>query len=1350
MIAGVIAAVISLILGLAGEVQAQCTTALQNNVNTRTCTGEITGQQQVRGGNTEEKLILESGSITNTTNPSSNGILGRDDSGAATVTVEIQGGTVDASNIGINFDMGRSSSHPNGRSNVVISGGTIKAGSLGVNINHRPASTGGRITFEMTGGTIGESDDRVGTGLSAGINATFNTQSLDVDMTGGGLYATERGITLSHSSTGAIELDLGANAIINTSGTGNRDAGVFVSRNGAGAIMVNNAGRITSRGNGIYLLNSSDGAVTINNMRDGNITAANNGIYVRHGSGGDGRGTPGSGGNAPLMVTSSGHITSNGPIGISLDLARGDLSATRETSLELTGGTIRAMSTGVAVNSRTMGELQFRMSAGSIGTAMNRIGMTGVSLSMLNSRNNKALDVDLISGTIHARWRGLSLSHAGSGNIDLNLGVGSIIRTQESIITVSDTRLFTRGAGVDVYHGGTGAINIEHAGLITAGQGGGIYARHAGTGALTVTNTGDITAGFQGIDARRTGSGSLIINHNSGTITASQGPGIFARHDARRTSTKHDVQVNIASDVSTTSLGHPAVRASTRGVNATAGVRIAHTGGTLTGFGGIFVTDARFSDSTYTGPVSPTFTPDYGYFPGDQPKVLITVGNNARIIARGQAAGGADQLPKADQVARELVGAATLPRGITVGGGDYIRVARFIAAGDGNDALNDAEEAVLRAVYGTGDLGSALNALPDGYNVVYKNTIRYYAGAYNTSDFRVDVNNGAVIRSDGDGIRLIRRHNVNDKNGGALVNVDGTVTATRYGIRMIGAGKDDDGIRDQRVVVRGTVESTGDTGAAIALQGGGHVVIEENGEVRATSGTVIRVDAPDPGSSTLNACVRASDCPASDGADESMSSQESQALVAERPAQAVEGDNSGTNLVVQITRQAEETTMSALQRALGVNGRIVNPGNTRAFVTTAPNENSEDDPIIQLVPVAPVSAVDTVPPSPPSSSGSGGGTTSAGGGGGGGAPSTPTPPVDPTPTPPPSATGQRPSVGDTTTTTWFTLTVPESMMPANPAERMVSGAYGIWMNCADAVCALRQGFESHARVSEALPAVLLDLNRTPLQGEQVHHDGTGAWASLIGTSVDRDLRDSTATTSYSLAQSGVRLGYDFETSSIGTFGVSLHRQTGTAAIDHGGDIDTVVTGVRLSHRWDMAPMTVGLHATATSFASDLMSFERGSLVNDLSGSGVAVGMDATQRRTLGDATLTLGGAVTHQRVSTDGFTAHLPDANAAAGVTPVQVTDVRGRETTARLQASYHTPMTDGDWFVGGAVDLPLHRSASVVVEDTRLSAETRPSLSLQGGVAVTGATGTTTLFSLGYAQESGGERVQAALRINF
>ena len=386
---------------------------------------------------------------------------------------------------------------------------------------------------------------------------------------------------------------------------------------------------------------------------------------------------------------------------------------------------------------------------------------------------------------------------------------------------------------------------------------------------------------------------------------------------------------------------------------------------------------------------------------------------------------------------------------------------------------------------------------------------------------------------------------------------------------------------------------------------------------------------------------------------------------------------------------------------------------------------------------------------PPSSSGSGGGTTSAGGGGGG-APSTPTPPVDPTPTPPPSATGQRPSVGDTTTTTWFTLTVPESMMPANPAERMVSGAYGIWMNCADAVCALRQGFESHARVSEALPAVLLDLNRAPLQGEQVHHDGTGAWASLIGTSVDRDLRDSTATTSYSLAQSGVRLGYDFETSSIGTFGVSLHRQTGTAAIDHGGDIDTVVTGVRLSHRWDMTPMTVGLHATATSFASDLMSFERGSLVNDLSGSGVAVGIEANQRRTLGDATLTLGGAVTHQRVSTDGFTAHLPDANAAAGVTPVQVTDVRGRETTARLQASYHTPMTDGDWFVGGAVDLPLHRSASVAVEDTRLSAETRPSLSLQGGLAVTGATGTTTLFSLGYAQESGGERVQATLRMNF
>ncbi len=622
------------ILLLATEARAQCTTSSADGVNTRTCTGAITGQQQVRGGNTEEKLILQSGTITN-------------DSGT-----------------GINFDMGRSPSHPNGHSNVDINGGTIKADQAGVNINHRTASTGGRITFDMSGGSIGLMDDRVGThvdthGLSAGIQATANSMPLSVNMTGGSIFATHRGMNLSHSGTGLIDVDIGSDATIDTSGTGNRGAGLWISRSGAGAIEVDNAGTIRSAGHdGLFILNSADGAVTINHQSGGSIEAVNNGIYVRQGSGGDGRGSAGTGGNAPLTVTSAGDITTTGPTGILLDLARGDLTADDDVSVTLTDGTIKAASTGVQVSSRTRGGLTFEMTGGTIGAARlsssSGTGLTGVSLNLFGPPNAKDLDVDLTSGRIFGIWRGLALSHAGSGKIDLDLGKDSRINTRESLVTVGDDTL-TRGAGVYAEHSGSGAIEIDHEGRINsgAGAGGGIHARHNGRGDLTINNRGAITAGFQGIDARRTSSGQITVNHLlGGAITASRGPGIFVRHDAGRTANKYDVDVLVDSDVTTASPGHAAVNTYMRGPVASAGVRIRQTGGTLTGFGGITATDARFSGSTYTGPTPPGFTLPSGIL--TKPKVHVTVGIGGRIVASGSAAGGL--LPEVDRVTRAWSG----------------------------------------------------------------------------------------------------------------------------------------------------------------------------------------------------------------------------------------------------------------------------------------------------------------------------------------------------------------------------------------------------------------------------------------------------------------------------------------------------------------------------------------------------------------------------------------------------------------------------------------------------------------------------------------------------------------------
>ncbi len=1249
---------VALILGLAGEAQAQCTTSLTGGVNTRTCTGTITGQQQVRGSNTEEKLILQSGSITS----SGNGILGRDDSGTTTVTVQLDGGTVAAGGIGINFDMGRSASHPNGRSNIDINGGTITAGGTGVNINHRPASTGGRITFSMSGGSIGLENNRVGTiGLSAGIQAPSNSQAINIDMTGGSVYATQRGLQLSHGGTGEIDLDIGSRATINTSGTGNRGAAVFISRNGAGSIDVNNAGTITSAGHdGIFVLNSATGATPISLTHTGTITAANFGIYVRQGS-------SSTSGHGEVSITSGGDITTRGSVGILLDLSRGDVTADDAISVRLTGGTILAASAGVQVSSHTRGSLTFGMTGGTIGTSGAPIGQTGISLALTSTTNTNVLDVNLTSGTIFARFRGLQLSHAGTGDIDLDLGTDSRITTTRS------TAQFTRdgvtrtvfGAGVYAFHSGSGAIDIRHAGTIT-NAGNGIQAVHSGSGALTITNSGTIgSAGHIGIFATRTSPGTLTVTH-TGTITTAREPGIFVRHDAPRTTRNHDVVLTIKGDVTTNAPGHAAVRADTRTPTATAGVRITHTSGTLTGFRGIFATEARFTGSTHGAWPGDASEAPLASTPTARNKIWISVGRDARINARGTAAGGADQLPEVDRVTRGLVGINTFPSGITIGGGDYVLVGRFIAEGDGNIALTREERAVVEAVYGTGDLETALAGLPtDPYDNTYKDTVRWYAGAFNDASYRVDVE--GTITSAGDGIRIVRRH-IHDRNGIAAVTIHegGSVSARRYGVRLRGAGMHDTGVRSQYVDVFGDLASTGPDGAAIALRGGGHVTIGADSTLQAISGTAILVDAPDPGSSVSASCTSTE--VAEDGACP--------------PGFATDR---GANLIIRINQKENEDLASAFARA--VPGRIVNTGGaTRVFVV-------DDENQLRLLPIR-IS-----------------------------------------PTPPPPAIGDVPAVGDTATITWLTSQAPV------PAPRLIDGAHDAWMDCDGRACTLRTTLAPRARIAGALPAILLDLNTSPLADAPRAPGGTGFHARILGAAGDRDLKDATAAASYSLDRRGLALGHDLATPA-GTLSLTLRRQTGSAAIGtgaamEGGTIGTVATGLAVAHSWALETVTVALHAAATAFTSDLAT-PAGTLASGLGGRGLAAGVEAATRRPLGEATLTVGGGLFHQRVTADGFTA-------GTGNAAVRVAGVRGETTTARLRADWSRPRPAGSVFAGARLDVPLDGSAAARVGATPLTSKPRAALGVQGGLVLDGAA-----LALGYETTGASDSLHAGLSVRF
>ncbi len=1134
-------------------------------------------------------------------------------------------------------------------------------------------------------------------------------------------------MSLSHRGTGTIDVGIGSGATIDTLGEGNRGAGLWLSRSGDGDIDVENSGTIRSAGHdGIFVLNEADGAITIRHLAVGSVNAAGNGIYVRQGSGG-------MKGNGAVSVTSGGDITTTGPTGINLDLNRGVAGASAPVTLNLTGGAIRAAGTGLQVNSRATGGIDFDMSGvASIGTSDAPIGQTGVSLGLLNTGNAGDLDVNLTAGTIHAVHRGLSLAHVGSGAIGVVLGTDSAITTRNSLTPIPDRRTLTRGAGLVADHSGTGYLNISGRGTIRAGAGGGIYARHSGTGALTISHSGTITAGFQGIDARRTGRGGLAVAHNAfASITASRGPGIFVRHDAPRSGIrKHDVDVTVAGDVTTTSPGHAAVHVYKRGESANAGVRVRHTSGTLTGFGGITVNDARYTGSTsgmWTG------APWLGYDRDHRPVIDIEVSGTARIVARGPTAGGT--LPEVDRLVRSLVGTTGgTPRGITVGGGDYARVGRFIAEGDGDIALTQPERAVVNAVYGTGDLDAALSALDSAtYGDDYRNTVRWYAGAHNDADFRVDVQSGGAIESEGDGIRLIRRH-LSDRNGGSVVTVKSgaRVKAARHGIRMRGAGRPENGIRAQTVSVEGLVESTGSTGAAVALLGGGYVSIGPRGSLEAASGAAVMVDDPDPPAPGVPASCRVAE--ATDGLcpDGYMG-------------------NGGANLSVTVNKRADEDMAVAFVRALGEGGRIVNPGGaTRLRV------NDDTDGGVRLVPVRMAVTPPPPPPGPDPVTPVDPGTEPTPGGGGSGSGGTGgTGPTVPQPRPGPSA-------GDTDRETWLTLA-------PGPADRMVSGAHGAWMDCDGSSCALRTVMEPRARVYAALPSVLLDMVgggtdflsaalEAPSSAPALPHGvtgsphvsragDTGAWASAASSSVARSSGGPGSGASHTLNRRGLSLGHDAETFRGGTLGLSVSRLSGNADVGGGGDIGVTATVVGVTHRWDLPSVTVSARASAASMSAGLSSPLRGPLGSGVSGSGISAGIGAAFAVTLPDAALALGAGLAHARVSADGFTSFLRDSTGGAAV---PVSDIGGEETALRLRADWRRPTASGGMFLGGELDVPLGGGTGARAGSTPLHSDRRTGVRLHGGLALDRPGGKSAVLSLSYAGDSGGGAVRAGLALGF
>ncbi len=185
--------------------------------------------------------------------------------------------------------------------------------------------------------------------------------------------------------------------------------------------------------------------------------------------------------------------------------------------------------------------------------------------------------------------------------------------------------------------------------------------------------------------------------------------------------------------------------------------------------------------------------------------------------------------------------------------------------------------------------------------------------------------------------------------------------------------------------------------------------------------------------------------------------------------------------------------------------------------------------------------------------------------------------------------------------------------------------------------------EPRMRVYEALPSVLLGLNRLPEFRDRMAAprtaDGAG-WARVEAFRGKWKADESTTPgLEYDHRRHGLKAGVDATVGEAGLLGVSFHHRQGSAEAPNGGEIDLSGNGVGVSGTWaGDAGVYVDVQAEVTWYGADLRSARRGVLKTDVSGRGHALGMEVGRRVEAGRVVLTPRARLAHSRVSVNDFT----------------------------------------------------------------------------------------------------------------
>ena len=192
-------------------------------------------------------------------------------------------------------------------------------------------------------------------------------------------------------------------------------------------------------------------------------------------------------------------------------------------------------------------------------------------------------------------------------------------------------------------------------------------------------------------------------------------------------------------------------------------------------------------------------------------------------------------------------------------------------------------------------------------------------------------------------------------------------------------------------------------------------------------------------------------------------------------------------------------------------------------------------------------------------------------------------------------------------------------------------------------------YHARARVYEALPSVLLDLNRQTSAHARLsaRRDGNGGWARVWFGDGEREADRSTTEggekgvgLAWDFEHWGAEMGFDVPTSTEGLLlGVSAHYRDGEADVERGGRIDASGFGFGVSATYRAEEgLYVDGQVSYTRFDDiDLGSDERGGLVSGLDADGYAVGLEVGRRMEMAGMTLMPRGGLVWSSVDVDGF-----------------------------------------------------------------------------------------------------------------